>query len=397
MCALGDNNKNINKIAYLDCFSGISGNMLLGALLNGGLPEEVLRQSLGTLQIPDWQLEIGHNTISGLQACCVRVQQQTAKHRHLHQIQAILEQSALPKAVITRSVAVFTRLAKAEAHVHGTTVEKIHFHEVGAVDAIVDIVGAVSGFHYLGIEQVTCSPLPMPRGWVSCAHGSLPLPAPAVCELLKKIPVYGDSLAQELVTPTGAALAAELCSAFGPMPPMTLEQTGYGAGTMLRKDGRPNILRLMIGRCPAAEEVQQVEIIETHLDDWNPELWPHVSEKLMEAGALDVSLVPIQMKKGRPGFLLRLIGDPAHGTRLKEIILNETSSIGLRFHTMQRMTLPREIMEVDTPWGPVQAKKVETSAGSRVTPEFEDCRRLAEEQDIPLQKIYAAVARQVET
>ena len=394
MCAFGDN----KKIAYLDCFSGISGNMLLGALLNAGLPEEVLRKSLEALQIPDWQLEIGHNTISGLQACCVRVQaQQTTKHRHLHQIQAILEQSALPEAVITRSVAVFTRLAEAEAHVHGTTVEKIHFHEVGAVDAIIDIVGVISGFHYLGIEQVTCSPLPMPRGWVSCAHGSLPLPAPAVCELLKKIPVYGDSLAQELVTPTGAALAAELCSSFGPMPPMTLEQTGYGAGTMLRKDGRPNILRLMIGRCPAAEEVQQVEIIETHLDDWNPELWPHVSEKLMEAGALDVSLVPIQMKKGRPGFLLRLIADPAHGTRLKEIILNETSSIGLRFHTMQRMTLPREIMEVDTPWGPVQAKKVETAAGSRVTPEYEDCRRLAEEQDLPLQKIYAAVAKQVGT
>ena len=398
MCALGDNNKNINKIAYLDCFSGISGNMLLGALLHAGLPEEVLRTSLDALQIPDWQLEIGHNTVSGLQACCVRVQaQQTTNHRHLHQIRAILEQSALPKTVINRSIAVFTRLAEAEAHVHGTTVEKIHFHEVGAVDALIDIVGVISGFHYLGIKQITCSPLPMPGGWVSCQHGKLPLPAPAVCELLKKIPVYGDSLAQELVTPTGAALAAELCSAFGPMPPMTLEQTGYGAGTMLRKDGRPNILRLMIGRCPAAEEVQQVEIIETHLDDWNPELWPHVSEKLMEAGALDVSLVPIQMKKGRPGFLLRLIGDPAHGTRLKEIILNETSSIGLRFHTMQRMTLPREIMEVDTPWGPVQAKKVETAAGSRVTPEFEDCRRLAEEQDIPLQKIYAAVARQVET
>jgi len=398
MCALGNHNKNINQIAYLDCFSGISGNMLLGALLHAGLPEEVLRTSLAKLQIPGWQLEIQRNTVSGLEACLVRVQaQQSADHRHLHQIQAILEQSALPKAVITRSVAVFSRLAKAEAHVHGTTVEKIHFHEVGAVDAIIDIVGVISGFHFLDIEQVTCSPLPMPRGWVSCAHGSLPLPAPAVCELLKKIPVYGDSLAQELVTPTGAALVAELAGSFGPMPPIILEQTGYGAGTMMRKDGRPNLLRLMIGHSTTAEEVQQVEIIETHLDDWNPELWPHVSERLMEAGALDVSLVPILMKKGRPGFLLRLIGDLTHGAHLKEIILSETSSIGLRFHTMNRMTLPREIIEVETPWGPVQAKKVETAAGSRVTPEFEDCRRLAEEKDIPLQKIYAAVAKQVET
>ncbi|MBW2328956.1 MAG: nickel pincer cofactor biosynthesis protein LarC [Deltaproteobacteria bacterium] len=395
MCALGDNNK---KIAYLDCFSGISGNMLLGALLHAGLPEEVLRTSLAALQVPDWQLEIGHNTVSGLQACCVRVQaQQSANHRHLHQICNIIEQSTLPEAVINRSIAVFTRLAEAEAHVHGTTVEKIHFHEVGAVDAIVDIVGVISGFHYLGIEQITCSPLPMPSGWVSCAHGNLPLPAPAVCELLKKIPVYGDSLAQELVTPTGAALAAELCSAFGPMPPMTLEQTGYGAGTMLRKDGRPNILRLMIGHSTAAEEVQRVEVIETHLDDWNPELWPHVSERLMEAGGLDVSLTPMLMKKGRPGFLLRLIADPAHAAGLKELILSETSSIGLRFHTMNRMTLSREIIEVETPWGPVQAKKIETAEGVRISPEYEHCRKLAKEQNIPLQKIYAAVAKQVET
>jgi uncharacterized protein (TIGR00299 family) protein len=354
MYALCDNNK---QIAYLDCFSGISGNMLLGALLHAGLPEEVLRTSLAKLQLPGWQLEIQRNTVSGLQACLVRVQaQQSADHRHLHQIRAILEQSALPKAVINRSIAVFTRLSEAEAHVHGTTVEKIHFHEVGAVDAIVDIVGVISGFHFLAIEQVTCSSLPMPSGWVSCAHGNLPLPAPAVCELLKNIPVYGDSLAQELVTPTGAALAAELCSAFGPMPPMTLEQTGYGAGTMLRKDGRPNLLRLMIGHSTAGEEVPRVEVIETHLDDWNPELWPHVSERLMEAGGLDVSLTPILMKKGRPGFLLRLIADPAHAAGLKDLILSETSSIGLRFHTVQRMTLPRERVGVEPPWGPVQAK-----------------------------------------
>ena len=382
--------------AYLDCFSGVSGNMLLGALLHTGLPEDVLHNSLTGLQLPDWQLDIQYNTVSGLQACLVRVQKkETAKHRHLHQIRTLLEQSALPEAIITHSIAVFTRLAEAEAHVHGTTVEKIHFHEVGAVDAIIDIVGVITGFHYLGIEQIICSPLPMPSGWVRCEHGNIPLPAPAVCQLLQNIPVYGDSLAQELVTPTGAALVAELSSAYGSMPPMTLQQTGYGAGTMQRKDGRPNLLRLMIGQAFQAGEEQHVEVIETQIDDWNPELWPHVSEKLMEAGALDVSLVPIQMKKGRPGFLLRLIADPAHGARLKEIILVETSSIGLRFHTMQRMTLPREIIEVDTPWGPVQAKKIETAAGTRITPEYEDCRRLAIEQEIPLQKIYAEVAKQV--
>lgn len=386
------------KTAYLDCFSGVSGNMLLGGLLHAGLPEKVLRTTLAGLHLPDWQLDIEYNQISGLQACLVRVTTTTApQHRHLQDIRALLISSDLAKAVISRSVAVFTRLAEAEARVHGTTVEKIHFHEVGAVDAIIDIVGVVSGFHHLGISQVTCSPLPMPSGWVSCAHGSLPLPAPAVCELLKKIPVYGDTLAQELVTPTGAALVAELAGAYGPMQPMTLEQTGYGAGTMQRKDGRPNLLRMMIGQAVQVEEQQQVEVIETHLDDWNPELWPHVSEQLMQAGALDLGLTPILMKKGRPGFLLRVICDQAHGARLKELIVSETSSIGLRFHTMDRLTLPRESIEVQTPWGSVQAKKVTVAGKNRITPEYEDCRRVAEEQKIPLQEIYTAVAQKTKS
>ena len=380
------------KTAYLDCFSGISGNMLLGALLHAGLPEELLQQTLAGLKLTGWQLDIQTTTISGLQTCLVQVQaEETSGHRHLHHLREILEQSDLPEIVITRALSVFTRLAEAEARVHGTTPEKIHFHEVGAVDALIDVVGGIAGLHHLGIQEIVCSPLPMPGGWVHCEHGELPLPAPAVCELLQGIPVYGSSLEQELVTPTGAALVAELACSFGPMSTMVLEQTGYGAGTMQRKDGRPNLLRLMIGRSQAAAAAQQVEVIETHLDDWNPGLWPHVSGRLMEAGALDVSLIPIQMKKGRPGFLLRLIADPAHGARLKEIILAETSSIGLRFHTMERMTLPREIIEMETPWGPVQAKKVETPAGTRITPEYEDCRRLAKEHDIPLQKIYTVL------
>jgi uncharacterized protein (TIGR00299 family) protein len=383
------------KTAYLDCFSGVSGNMLLGALLHAGLSEEVLRSELAGLHLPGWQLDIEYNRVSGLQACLVRVgSTEPSCHRHLQDILGLFQKSELLPAVADRSAAVFTRLARAEARVHGTTVEKIHFHEVGAVDAIIDIVGVISGFHHLGIDQVSCAPLPMPSGWVSCAHGSLPLPAPAVCELLKKIPVYGDTLAQELVTPTGAALVAELSNSFGPMPPMTLEQTGYGAGTMQRKDGRPNLLRVMIGQPLQVHEKQQVEVIETQLDDFSPELWPHVSESLMNAGALDLSLTPLLMKKGRPGFLLQVIADPAHTHGLKEIIFNETSSIGLRFQTMNRMTLPREIIEVATPWGPVQAKKIETGAGTRITPEYEDCRRLANKNNIALQAVYAAVTQQ---
>ncbi|MCI5225816.1 MAG: nickel pincer cofactor biosynthesis protein LarC [Candidatus Electrothrix sp. AX2] len=393
------------KICFLDCFSGISGNMFLGGLLNAGLPEDTLKKTLSKLKLPGWELYCSSVSIAGLQATSVQVQiaaqaRENRVRRHLSDIRTILEQSELDPIVAQRSLAVFTRLAQAEAHVHGTVPEKIHFHEVGALDAIVDIVGVVAGLHLLGIEEVICSPLPMPTGgWIRCQHGDIPLPAPAICELLKGgsqggsqgVPVYGVNLQQELVTPTGAALVAELSSSFGVLPPMTLQDIGYGTGTMQRQDGRPNLLRLLIGQQQTVQEAQQVEIIETHLDDWNPELWPHVAAKLMQEGALDISLIPIQMKKGRPGFLLRLLADPAQAAHLKNTLLNETSAIGLRFHTVQRMTLPRTSVELTTPWGTVRAKQVTTSQGVRITPEYEDCAKLAEQQDIPLQKIYATV------
>ncbi|MGR0481111.1 MAG: nickel pincer cofactor biosynthesis protein LarC [Candidatus Electronema sp. V4] len=382
----------MEKICYLDCFSGISGNMLLGALLDAGLPEELLRAELAKLRLPGWRLKGKQVAQSGLRATLVQVQAVKCKeHRHLADIQALLEQSGLHPAVRERAVAVFQRLAEAEARVHGSSVDEVHFHEVGAADAIIDIVGAVAGLHHLGISEVICSPLPLASGWVRCAHGELPLPAPAVCELLKNVPVRGELLAQELVTPTGAALAVTLSSSFGPLPPMILSRSGYGAGTRRRRDGRPNLLRLLIGQAQPVDEAQQVEVIETCLDDWNSEFWPHVSAKMMAAGALDVSLSPVQMKKGRPGFLLRLIADPAHAARLKELVFKETSAIGLRFHSERRMTLPRTAVELATPWGAVRAKQVELpDGGCRLKPEYEDCARLANEQGVPLQQVHAA-------
>jgi pyridinium-3,5-bisthiocarboxylic acid mononucleotide nickel chelatase len=257
--------------------------------------------------------------------------------------------------------------------VHGTTVDQIHFHEVGAVDAMVDIVGTVAGFAYLHIDRLICSPLPMPRGWVSCAHGEIPLPGPAVCRLLEGVPVYGEDLDQELVTPTGAALVRELAAGFGPMPPMRLARTGYGTGSMERRDGRPNLLRLLLGRSIEVQEAQQVEVIETHLDDCNPELWPYVSEQLLAAGALDVGLIPMQMKKGRPGLLVRVIVEPGTGG-ITMVLFSETSTIGLRIRREERMTLPREIITVTTPWGDLPAKKITTPAGTVITPEYEVCR-----------------------
>ena len=386
------------KTAYLDCCSGVSGNMLLAALLDAGLPEAVLQNFLEQLNLPGWQLVVNTTSLAGIHACSVQVQaDETSIHRHLKDIKKIIQEAQLPAPVSSRAIAVFTRLARAEAQVHGCSMDTVHFHEVGAVDAIIDIVGVIAGCHHLGLERIVCSPLPMPGGWLHCQHGELPLPAPAVCELLKGVPVYGDPLQQELVTPTGAALVCELSDSFGAMPAMTLGQCGYGAGTMQRQDGRPNLLRILTGSSlQKITESQLVQVIETHLDDWNAELWPHVSDRLLAAHALDVSLIPILMKKGRPGYLLRLLCDPAHALELKELILNETSAIGLRFHSMERMTLARTLITVRTPWGTVQAKQVTTDRGVRISPEYEDCRRLAKAADIPLQEVYAAVAARLD-
>lgn len=382
------------RLAYLDCFSGVSGNMLLGALVNSGVPESVLKDTLSDLGLSGYRLDIRKISASGLAASLVTVESAAqAEHRHLEDILSLLDRASLVPAVRSRSAAVFTRLAEAEAAVHGTTIDKVHFHEVGAVDAIVDIVGTVAGMHHLRINALHCSPLPMGRGWVACQHGDIPLPGPAVCQLLREVPVYGEQIDQELVTPTGAALVRELTDSFGPMPPMTLEATGYGAGSMQRQDGRPNLLRLITGTTRQTGEAQEVEVIETHLDDWNFELWPHVCDQLLASGALDVSLTPMQMKKGRPGFLLRVLCDPAHGLRIKTVLFDETSAIGLRFRREQRLTLPRQSTSVATPWGEVQAKTIETSAGTVVTPEYESCRQAAENHNIPLQSVYTEVKR----
>ena len=390
------------KIAYLDCFSGVSGDMLLGALLDAGLAESDLRRTLAGLDVHGYELAVERRTVSGFAATRVTVVcphyaheeghgHHHLNHCHLADIAALLDQSILPEPIRHRALAVFTRLAEAEASVHGVTVDRVHFHEVGAVDTIIDIVGTVAGLHHLGIERLVCSPLPMPRGWTSCTHGKIPLPAPAVCRLLQGVPVYGEAIEQELVTPTGAALVRELAADFGPLPPMILEGTGLGAGSMQRPDGRPNLLRLLVGQSAEVTEAQEVEVIETHLDDWNPEYWPHVSERLMTAGALDVSLVPIQMKKGRPGFLLRVIADPVATMPLATVLFSETSAIGLRRRREQRLTLPREQVSVATPWGDLPGKRIRTPAGEIITPEYEACRAVALAQDIPLDVVYSAV------
>ena len=383
-----------HTIAYIDCFSGISGDMFLGALLDAGLPEKKLRSQLSLLGLDGYTLSVGKKNCGAIAATTIRVQT-TEKHPHrtLTDIRQLITASTLAGTIKETALAIFSLLAEAEAKVHGRPEDTIHFHEVGGIDAIIDIVGAAIGLEALNVTRLHCAPLPMPSGWVQCAHGLLPLPAPAVCELLQGIPTYGVELSQELVTPTGAAIVKTLASDFGPMPTMTMTGVGYGAGSQELPNGQPNLLRLVIGTARIAAESQEVEVIETHLDDWSPETFPYLSEQLFALGALDVALIPIQMKKGRPGFLLRVICDRAAALAAKECIFSETTAIGLRFRTEQRWTLPRETGTIPTRWGEVRVKKVTTPAGKVLTPEYEDCRRVAISHHVPIKEVYAEVGR----
>ena len=386
-------NQTAPAIAYLDCFSGISGDMLLGALIDAGLPVTVLTEQLGRLPLTGYQVRVEDQKAGAIRAKQLLVTvTEEQPHRTWMQIRTMIEESALAESVKEKALAVFAALAEAEATVHGVPPEAVHFHEVGAADSIVDIVGAAIGLEYLGITRLACAPLPMPRGWVECAHGKLPLPAPAVVQLVQGLPSYGVELQQELVTPTGAAIAKALCREFGPMPPMTIQAVGYGSGTQQLSNGQPNLLRLIIGQGLEVQEAQTIEVIETHLDDWAPEGFPYLCERLFGLQALDVALTPIQMKKGRPGFLLTVLSDPAHALGIKQCILSETTAIGLRFHTAQRLTLPRQLGTVATPWGAIGVKRVETPTGVVLYPEYESCRAAAEKHNVTLKQIYAHIS-----
>lgn len=383
---------NYQRIGYADCFSGISGDMFLSALLHAGLDRRILTEELDKLRLPGLELHIADKTIHAIS--CVQVVVDSSRRQELRTLPAILKllgESALDCQVIEKAGMVFRSLAEAEAKVHNIAADQVHFHEVGALDTIVDVVGAVFGLQQLGIRKLICSPLPSGTGFVKCAHGLLPLPAPAVCELLRGAPTYGVDLRQELVTPTGAALISALADGFGPLPPLTITATGYGCGSRILANGQPNLLRLIIGDSTAVEESQFVEVIETNLDDWSPEGFSHLTELLFTRGALDVTLTPVHMKKGRPGFTLQVISPLAFAHPLKEAILTHTSAIGLRFRRENRQTLPREIITISTRWGEIKAKKAHTPRGWTVYPEYEECRKLALEHGLPLAEVYNEV------
>jgi len=364
--------------------------MILGALLDAGLEPGVWQGELNKLNLSGYELKIDRVQRQGLAATAVRVLVSEGNpERHLAEIEELIGTSQLPTEVKETSVEVFRRLAMAEAKVHGTTPDRIHFHEVGGVDAIIDIVGSVVGLQLLGVEEVYASTLPLGHGFVDCAHGRLPLPAPATVELLQGVPVVSRDVEGELVTPTGAAILTTLAKDFGLFPPMTVEKIGYGAGQ--RDFPFPNLLRLLVGTTSPTLDarVETLTLLEANIDDLNPEFYGHLMERLFAAGALDVYLTPVQMKKNRPGVVLSVACPPAQAEALAALVFAETTTIGLRRQEVQRWALARERVEVETPYGTVGVKVARLGGKVMTTsPEYEDCRRLALERGVPLKEVY---------
>ena len=379
------------KHAYFDCFSGISGDMTLGALLDAGLPLDHLRGELQSLDVPGWQLSTEKVWKNGMAATYAKVRtQDTQTHRSLSTILGIIGKSRLAQSVKQQASAIFQKLGEAEAAVHDVPVEKIHFHEVGAIDALVDIVGACIGLSALGIGSLACSALNVGGGTAKMAHGVLPVPAPATARLLLGKPTYSTGIQQELVTPTGAAIVATLCTSFGPQPPMTVSAIGYGAGTADLL-GQPNVLRLMVGEAPArhsAATSEFIRVLEANLDDMNPQIYGYFLGKALAAGALDVFSTPVQMKKNRPGMLVTVLSKPEDEAKFQDLFFAETTTLGVRSYFVERRILDRQWETVHTHFGDVRIKVARLNGHVRqASPEFEDCRKLAEAQDVPLQRV----------
>lgn len=386
------------RTAYFDCFSGISGNMVLGALADLGLDLERLKSELGRLPVGGYGLQAAVVSKQGIRAVYVEVVPAGPDPpRTLGDIRGLIERSGLDEGLKRRAEDIFTRLAAAEAKVHGRELEAVHLHEVGATDTLVDVLGSLIGLAALGVEEVRCSPLNLGRGLVQCRHGRLPVPAPITAELLRGVPAYAGEDEGELTTPTGAAIATGLAVAFGSMPLMRVEGVGYGAG---RLDLRaPNALRVFVGEggaaggaTGAASEV--LTVLETNIDDMNPQFYDHVMDRLLGAGALDVFLAPVQMKKNRPGVLLSAICRRESADGLAALILRETTTLGVRVTETRRVYLPRAGGAVDTRFGRIRTKVAARSDGaSTMTPEYDDCRRAAREHNVPLSAVYTEAQR----
>lgn len=383
------------RAAHFDCFSGVSGDMVLGAVIDAGVPADAVRTVFASLNLPI-ELEVERVKRCGFAATKATVHAKDEEdYRFLPDVEAILDRAALTDKQRGLAKTIFRRLAEAEAAAHGMPLERVHFHEVGALDSIADIVGAAVGLDLLGVETFTSSPVAVGSGTVKCAHGVMPVPTPATATLLKGVPLRPAAVTGELCTPTGAAILSTVVSEYVATPPLTVEAIGHGAGT---KDPieQPNLLRLFIGhkaqgRQTLGADTDTITVLETNLDDCPAEVIGYTIDQLFAAGALDVFTVPIQMKKNRPGVLLTVLCSEPDAASLEAILFRETATFGVRRTTAQRTKLRREPATVDTPWGPVRAKRGWRDGLAVLTPEFDDCARLAREHGVPLREVYAAV------
>ncbi|HEY7218802.1 MAG TPA: nickel pincer cofactor biosynthesis protein LarC [Candidatus Binatia bacterium] len=382
------------RIAYGDLIGGISGDMFVAALLDLGLPLTRIRAELKKIPTLKFDLKSARKSVHSVRATQFQViYQKHESPRSWKQIRDLIQRAKIDAAIKMTGTEIFTCLARAEARIHGVPVDRVHFHEVGATDSIVDIMAAAIGVHELGIESFHFSRIPLGRGIVCSLHGALPAPGPATLELLKGLPVVGVDVENETVTPTGAAIVRTLGKKFDDQPSMTIEKIGYGAGQKVFA-GRPNLFRVIVGMSDSFTQTEEMLVIETNIDDMNPQYYDHVMDRLFAAGARDVFLAPIQMKKTRPATLLRVIAEPRDRERLAKIIFQETSTIGIRFYPVARMILKRQSMKVKSRFGEVAVKIVERPDGSKVaTPEYDDLKRIAAAKKLPLKIIYDEVMR----
>ena len=380
------------KTLYFDCFAGASGDMILGAMVASGVDPDALREQLSLLNVEGFKIDFEATDRAGLSATYARVETiHEHKHRHLSDIERIINESGVSAAAKDLSLRIFTRLAEAEARVHNEPIEKVHFHEVGALDAIVDVVGAAICFDLLKIERFVSSPLHVGSGTVQMAHGTFPVPPPAVTELLRGVPFYSGDIKGELLTPTGAAIITTVCSEYGPIPRIRTDRTGYGAGTR-EYENFPNVLRVFVGDTETDDAVsERLWMIETNLDDVSPQIIGHVMDRIFEIGALDCYFTPVPMKKNRPGVLLSVLCGPENKEAVMKLLFVETTTLGVRSYEVERRALRRSVVTVETQYGPIDVKVAHLNG--RVVnemPEFEQCRNAAIRADVPLKMVEEA-------
>jgi len=388
-------------IAYFDCFSGISGDMTLGAFIDLGVPLKWLKAQFETLPVSGFDVSVETVTRNGICAKSVEVTiKDDAASRNYKEIIAIIENSPLSSKVKQTSLSIFEKIARAESKIHRCPKEQVHFHEVGGIDALIDIVGAALCVDYLGLEKVIASPIPLGSGFVTCQHGTLPVPAPATLDILKGVSVYGTKIPHELVTPTGAAIIVTLAESFEKIPDMIIEKTGYGAGKR-HLETLPNLLRIVMGTRPVLFEKtsdwhqeDRIVLVETCIDDMNPEVFGFLMERLFELGALDVYWIPIFMKKNRPATMVNVLCPEDLREPVMNCILSETTSTGVRFYPANRRMLPRESIVVNTAFGEITAKKlIELDGSVRIVPEYEICRKIALDKKLPLRVVYDTILK----